>query len=47
MQDEEVALPTGINYADVQGLSYEVRERLTRLRPASIVRSGYLSSLTY
>ena len=43
MQDEEVALPSDINYADVQGLSYEVRERLTSLRPASIVRHEALT----
>jgi len=46
MQDEEVALPSDINYTDVQGLSYEVRERLTSLRPASIGAAKRMEGMT-
>jgi tRNA uridine 5-carboxymethylaminomethyl modification enzyme len=35
--DEEMLLDEGIEYAKVEGLSSEVRERLGRVRPASIV----------
>jgi hypothetical protein len=38
--DEALALDPGIDYAQVEGLSSEVRERLARVRPASLVRSG-------
>jgi tRNA uridine 5-carboxymethylaminomethyl modification enzyme len=35
--DEEMLLHEGIDYQDVEGLSSEVRERLGKVRPASIV----------
>jgi tRNA uridine 5-carboxymethylaminomethyl modification enzyme len=35
--DEEMLLDEGIDYKDVEGLSSEVRERLGKVRPASIV----------
>jgi tRNA uridine 5-carboxymethylaminomethyl modification enzyme len=35
--DEEMLLDEGIDYQHIQGLSNEVRERLTKVRPASIV----------
>ena len=37
MEDEEVALNPLLDYASIEGLSSEVRERLTRVRPTSIV----------
>ncbi|KAF8319484.1 glucose inhibited division protein A-domain-containing protein [Cantharellus anzutake] len=46
MQDEEMTLPSDINYGDVQGLSYEVRERLTRLRPTSIGAAKRMEGMT-
>jgi hypothetical protein len=38
MQDEEILLSSDVDYASIRGLSYEVRERLERIRPVSIVR---------
>lgn len=38
MEDESHIISHGIDYTAVEGLSAEVRERLDRLRPASIVR---------
>jgi tRNA uridine 5-carboxymethylaminomethyl modification enzyme len=36
--DEEMLLDEGVDYQRVEGLSSEVRERLGKVRPASIVR---------
>lgn len=38
LQDESLTLDASLDYASVEGLSSEVRERLERARPASIVR---------
>ena len=38
-EDESLILNTDIDYATVEGLSSEVRERLSMVRPTTIVRS--------
>jgi tRNA uridine 5-carboxymethylaminomethyl modification enzyme len=42
MRDESLALDPSIDYSTVKGLSTEVRQRLTDLRPGTIVRAFYL-----
>ena len=39
-------LPAGLDYSRVQGLSNEVREKLTRVRPASIGQAARISGVT-
>ena len=45
MEDESLALDPQLNYESVEGLSSEVRERLARVRPTSIVSATEDSSL--
>ena len=45
MEDESLALDPQLNYESVEGLSSEVRERLARVRPTSIVSAVEDSSL--
>ena len=40
LAEESLRLQPTLDYAQIAGLSSEERERLTRMRPASIVRSG-------
>ncbi len=40
------ALPEGLDYADVVGLSNEVREKLERIRPRSIGQASRISGVT-
>ncbi|KAH9912974.1 glucose-inhibited division protein A subfamily [Epithele typhae] len=46
MADEEIALDPGIDYARVEGLSSEVRERLMRVRPTSIGAAKRMEGMT-
>ncbi|KAF9509226.1 hypothetical protein BS47DRAFT_1301768, partial [Hydnum rufescens UP504] len=46
MQDEEILLPPEVDYASIRGLSYEVRERLERVRPASIGAAKRMEGMT-
>ena len=39
-------LPAGLDYASVRGLSNEVREKLARIRPASIGQASRISGVT-
>jgi tRNA uridine 5-carboxymethylaminomethyl modification enzyme len=43
---EETRLPADIDYAAVQGLSNEVREKLTRIRPQTIGQAGRVAGMT-
>ena len=45
MEDESLALDPQLDYQSVEGLSSEVRERLARVRPTSIVSAVENSSL--
>ena len=45
MEDEALALDPHLDYATIEGLSSEVRERLARVRPTSIVSGA--SSVRY
>lgn len=43
---EATPIPIDINYADVQGLSNEIRQKLETSRPDSIARAGRISGVT-
>jgi tRNA uridine 5-carboxymethylaminomethyl modification enzyme len=43
---EATSLPADIDYAAVQGLSNEVREKLARVRPETIGQAGRVAGMT-
>lgn len=43
---ENIALPEDMNYADLPGLSHEVVEKLTRVRPKSLGQASRISGVT-
>ncbi len=43
---EDSLLPEGINYANVEGLSKEIREKLTRQAPTSIAQASRIPGMT-
>ena len=43
---QDTLLPDGLDYAAVQGLSNEVREKLTRVRPVNIGQAARISGVT-
>lgn len=43
---EDTAIPEGIDYLAVQGLSNEIRQKLTASRPTTIARAGRISGVT-
>ncbi len=43
---EEVRLPEDIDYSKIQGLSREVREKLTKIRPRSLGQASRISGIT-
>jgi tRNA uridine 5-carboxymethylaminomethyl modification enzyme len=43
---ERAPLPGNLDYANVRGLSVEVREKLTRHRPATIGQAARISGVT-
>jgi tRNA uridine 5-carboxymethylaminomethyl modification enzyme len=43
---ENLKLPENIDYADVNGLSKEVREKLSRVRPRSLGQASRISGIT-
>jgi tRNA uridine 5-carboxymethylaminomethyl modification enzyme len=45
-QMEDVALPAGLDYTRVLGLSNEVREKLSAIRPRSLGQAGRISGVT-
>jgi len=42
----ETALPADLDYARINGLSNEIREKLTRIRPGDIGQAGRISGMT-
>jgi hypothetical protein len=45
-RDESLELPENINYAGVPGLSNEVRQKLTAIRPRTIGQAGRIDGIT-
>ncbi|MFV2061719.1 MAG: tRNA uridine-5-carboxymethylaminomethyl(34) synthesis enzyme MnmG [Gammaproteobacteria bacterium] len=45
-RNEETALPEKMDYADVAGLSSEIREKLNRIQPSSIGQASRISGMT-
>jgi tRNA uridine 5-carboxymethylaminomethyl modification enzyme len=43
---ETTVLPAALDYAEVKGLSNEIREKLARIRPATIGQAGRVSGMT-
>ncbi|MDF1579499.1 MAG: tRNA uridine-5-carboxymethylaminomethyl(34) synthesis enzyme MnmG [Desulfuromonadales bacterium] len=43
---EEVKIPPGFPYADINGLSAEVREKLSRIEPATLGQAGRIPGIT-
>ncbi|MBI4800177.1 MAG: hypothetical protein HY794_15910, partial [Desulfarculus sp.] len=43
---EAVAIPPDMDYAGLPGLSREVQEKLTRIRPANLGQAGRISGVT-
>src|SRR5215475_40721 len=43
---ENVRLPEDLNYSDITGLSREVREKLTRIKPRSLGQASRISGIT-
>lgn len=43
---EQVKLPVDIDYTSVNGLSREVREKLTRIRPQSLGQASRIAGIT-
>jgi len=46
LRHEETALPVTIDYAEVRGLSIEVRQKLDRHRPATLGQAARISGIT-
>lgn len=46
MEDESLALDPLLDYSTVEGLSSEVRERLVKVRPSSIVSRIFFITCT-
>jgi tRNA uridine 5-carboxymethylaminomethyl modification enzyme len=45
-RDESLALPDGLDYAELRGLSNEVRQKLQALRPRTIGQAGRIDGIT-
>ncbi|MGO9805095.1 MAG: tRNA uridine-5-carboxymethylaminomethyl(34) synthesis enzyme MnmG [Steroidobacteraceae bacterium] len=45
-RNEETALPQDLDYAQLAGLSHEVRQRLTEVRPATVGQAGRIPGVT-
>jgi tRNA uridine 5-carboxymethylaminomethyl modification enzyme len=45
-RDESLALPDGLDYGAVPGLSNEVRQRLSAIRPLTIGQAGRIDGVT-
>ncbi len=46
LRHEQAALPADLDYAEVRGLSIEVRQTLTRVRPATLGQAARLGGVT-
>jgi tRNA uridine 5-carboxymethylaminomethyl modification enzyme len=45
-RNEETRLPTDLDYADVKGLSHEVRQKLADARPATVGQAARVPGVT-
>jgi tRNA uridine 5-carboxymethylaminomethyl modification enzyme len=45
-KDEDLALPADLDYASVAGLSTELVQKLTRIRPATLGQAGRIEGMT-
>lgn len=45
-RDEDLRLPLGLDYAAVGGLSHEMREKLSKARPATLGQAGRIEGVT-
>jgi tRNA uridine 5-carboxymethylaminomethyl modification enzyme len=45
-RDETLELPDGLDYAAIRGLSNEVRQKLTAIRPRTIGQAGRIDGIT-
>ena len=45
-RQEEILLPTGIDYESVSGLSREIVEKLEAVRPRTLGQAGRISGVT-
>ncbi|MPZ58091.1 MAG: tRNA uridine-5-carboxymethylaminomethyl(34) synthesis enzyme MnmG [Rhizobiales bacterium] len=45
-RDENLELPTELDYADIRGLSNEVRQKLAAIRPRTIGQAGRIDGIT-
>jgi tRNA uridine 5-carboxymethylaminomethyl modification enzyme len=45
-RNEETALPADLDYAKLKGLSHEVRQRLSEVRPATLGQAGRIPGVT-
>jgi tRNA uridine 5-carboxymethylaminomethyl modification enzyme len=45
-RDENLALPDDLDYAMIGGLSNEAREKLSRIRPATLGQAGRIEGIT-
>jgi tRNA uridine 5-carboxymethylaminomethyl modification enzyme len=45
-RNEETALPADLDYGQLKGLSHEVRQRLTEVRPATLGQAGRIPGVT-
>lgn len=45
-REEELAIPTGLDYAAIGGLSHEVREKLALIQPRTLGQAGRIEGMT-
>jgi tRNA uridine 5-carboxymethylaminomethyl modification enzyme len=45
-RDEAIALPPELDFASIAGLSNELREKLTRARPATLAQAARIEGMT-
>jgi len=45
-RDEQLEIPDGLDYAALPGLSTELRQRLARIRPATLGQAGRIEGMT-